>query len=76
MLAFVATIAYGVAWGIAVENYFRTLRSVTQTPRKAASGIDQRPSSEDRSKRNETVENLLRAAATEYILREVPIPRP
>ena len=69
MLAFVATIVYGVNQGTAsTENLFPDPSIATQTPRQAPSGIDQRPTSEDRSKRNESVENLLRAAAIEYIL--------
>ena len=66
--ALVAIIAYGFNLGpVSAEDLFPD-SFVTQTPRKVAYGIDQMPTSEGQSKRNETVENLLRAAATEYIL--------
>jgi hypothetical protein len=67
--AFVAIIAYGFNLGpVSAEDLFPDSSVVTQTPRKVASGIDQMPTNEGQSKRNETIENLLRAAATEYIL--------
>jgi hypothetical protein len=53
---------------VSAKDSFTDPSVVTETPRQPPSRIDHMPTNEGQSKRNVTAENLLRAAATEYIL--------
>jgi hypothetical protein len=69
MRAFLALILCGFnPVPVSAEDSFPVPSVATETPRQPHSGINQMPTNEGQTKRNENAEILLRAAATEYIL--------